>query len=185
MISNVPAIGSKMHTQAINPLLASTGSATADAGLQATQSAGTILQNFATMLITQITNQDPDTPMDPTAIIAQFAQVQTSMGMAQLSQNNAYYSQIQAAMSTVGTHITMVDPSQTNVSYDGVVSGVDLSSGVPAVIVTGTSTTTQTDGTSSTASFSKKVMPITWTNQIDTSNITTPTTTPPTTTTGG
>lgn len=152
--------------KAINPALANGGVVNADAGLANEQSAGTILQDFAKMLIVQITNQDPNNPMDPTAIIAQFAQVQTSMGMAKLSEEYSYYNKVQLAMQLVGKHVQMNDPKSPNIVYDGTVAGIDYTNGQPSVAMTGTVTTTFPDGQPPKSGPTTQVLPVEWLNGV-------------------
>lgn len=125
--------------QAFQPVGASDGKPNADAGLQKSLSTGSILQDFAKMLITQITNQDPNNPMDPTAIIAQFAQVQSSMGTAKLSEEMNYYFQAKAAMDVVGKTVQLEDPRNPNTKVTGQVQGAEFDGNIPGVIVNGTS----------------------------------------------
>lgn len=157
--------------QAINPnvIAGANGVPIADAGLQNQESAGTILQDFAKMLIVQITNQDPNNPMDPTAMIAQFAQVQTSMGMAKLSEELNYYSLLQTGMQTVGKNVIMRDPKKQNVLYTGTVKGVDFTGPTPAVKLGHGTVTTLLDGVEPRQEpLTDEVLPLKWLDGVET-----------------
>lgn len=155
--------------KAIDPnAAAGNGQFNADAGLQKQQSSGQILQDFAKMLIVQITNQDPNNPMDPTAIIAQFAQVQASMGIAKLTEQNDYWNKINLAMNAVGKRVIMRDPAKSNVAYIGTVTGIDYSGRTPAFRMNG-STYTFLDGQQPVVQpmTDTDLIPLEWMDQVE------------------
>ncbi|MTD37458.1 flagellar biosynthesis protein FlgD [Erwinia sp. CPCC 100877] len=73
-----------------------TSTATATSNNTLGNSADELLNNFMTLLITQMQNQDPTNPMDNNQLTAQLAQFQTAAGVQQLN----------STVETVGTLVT-------------------------------------------------------------------------------
>jgi flagellar basal-body rod modification protein FlgD len=101
------------------------------------------LQDFMTVLLTQLTYQDPLQPMDNEQFMAQIAQF-TSLGQAQQTNSNI---QIlvsnQAAQQSIGLVGQKVGFSTNAGPVSGTVASVDLSGSTPALTIT-TSDGTQT-----------------------------------------
>ena len=97
-------------------------------------------QDFLNLLVTQMTSQDPLKPMDSQDMLAQMVQfstlnanttMQSTLGQMQTGQD---FSQ---ATALLGRQVTLqVDDSTT---AQGVVTGLDTSSGTPEIIVNGQS----------------------------------------------
>ena len=125
-----------MTTPVNNVSAAATAAA---AATQTTNAASSLNKDdFLKLLITQLSNQDPLKPMDDTQFIAQMAQftsLQQSKTMeSDLSQLNSSHQATQAN-SLLGQTVTLqIDKSNQT---QGVVSGVDLSTGTPQLVVNG------------------------------------------------
>jgi flagellar basal-body rod modification protein FlgD len=96
-------------------------------------------QEFLKLLITQLTNQDPLSPQDDKAFLAQMAQFSTVEGITNMTKN---LGQFQAA-SLIGKTIdaNVVDSSGVAKAVSGVVNAVKLLSDGPHLIVNGTDIT--------------------------------------------
>ena len=97
-------------------------------------------QDFLNLLVTQMTAQDPLNPMTNQDMLAQMVQFSTLQANTNL-QTNLVAMQIgqefQAATALIGREVNLqVDASTTT---QGVVSGVDVSSGLPEIVVNGVS----------------------------------------------
>jgi flagellar basal-body rod modification protein FlgD len=97
-------------------------------------------QDFLNLLVTQMTAQDPLNPMTNQDMLAQMVQFSTLQANTNL-QSNLVAMQIgqefQAATALIGREVNLqVDASSTT---QGVVSGVDVSSGLPEIVVNGVS----------------------------------------------
>ena len=97
-------------------------------------------QAFLQLLVTQIKQQDPMNPMDNTTFVTQLAQFSsleqlTSMSSQLGKLNNS------SAISMIGKQVayTTTDASGKPSSASGTVSGVNLQSGTPELIVGNTS----------------------------------------------
>ncbi|MBB1632608.1 flagellar hook assembly protein FlgD [Cupriavidus sp. UME77] len=124
----------------------STGSSTSAAGIANTLQSGSasaadLQNNFLTMLVTQMNNQDPLNPMDNSQLTSQLAQISQVSGMQTLNTTlNSLLSQVSAsrAMDSAALigHTVMVPGNATTVA-SGVPGqiGVDLPSTADAVTV--------------------------------------------------
>jgi flagellar basal-body rod modification protein FlgD len=89
--------------------------------------------NFLQLLVTQMTSQDPLNPVSDTdfaAQLAQFSSLQESTAMA------GNMSSLQA-QSLIGLTVNVGSAANSAQQTTGVVSGVDISSGTPEVVVNG------------------------------------------------
>ncbi len=103
------------------------------------------VEEFAKLLIAQITNQDPDKPAEMTETITQYSQMLSSLG--QIKANNALvqFGQVDISQDVVGKKIAytkgkIVDPSTGQLVDDrreDVVTEVDFTGTFPAVKVAG------------------------------------------------
>jgi flagellar basal-body rod modification protein FlgD len=96
-------------------------------------------QDFLNLLVTQMTAQDPLKPMDSQDMLAQMVQFST------LNANTTMQTQLQQmgtqqvfseASSLLGKQVTLQLDSSTT---QGVVTGVDVSTGAPQIVVNGQS----------------------------------------------
>ena len=95
--------------------------------------------NFLNLLTTQLENQDPLNPMSDTDFIAQMANFSSLQEMTTLTQNFSDFSAsdlVTAAQGYLGNQVTVTDPTLGSVT--GTVTGVDISSGTPEIMVNGT-----------------------------------------------
>lgn len=92
-------------------------------------------EEFAKLLVAQISNQDPEEPLDPTEIISQNAQFTSSLATVRLANQMAHYQQVSGAMSTIGKPAEYIDSGGN--SAVGVVTGADYSTTPPSLIING------------------------------------------------
>lgn len=121
---------------------ASDTSSTDTSSSSATVSTGqTLNQNdFLTLLIKQMTNQDPLNPQSDTAFASQMAQFtsleQTKSLVSKMTDLNSS-STLQQANSLIGKTVTVTGTDSTSVS--GVVTGVSVSDGTAQIVINGVS----------------------------------------------
>ncbi len=92
-------------------------------------------EEFAKLLVAQISNQDPEKPVDPSEIISQNAQFTASLATVRLSNQMAHYEQVSGAMAVIGKPAEYLDASGN--SAIGVVTGADYSTTPPTLIIDG------------------------------------------------
>lgn len=95
---------------------------------------------FLKLLVTQMSNQDPSSPMDTSQMMAQttqLAMMEQMTAMAGTSTEQFALSMRQVAASLIGTQASYVDAA--GVTQTGVVSKVTFDSGVPTVTIGDTS----------------------------------------------
>ena len=97
-------------------------------------------QDFLNLLVKQMTSQDPMNPMTNQDMLSQMVQFSTLQGNTTMQSTLAGLQNAQALLeadSMIGQQVNLqVDKSTT---AQGVVSGVDLSSGTPQIVVNGQS----------------------------------------------
>ena len=98
-------------------------------------------QDFLNLLVTQMTNQDPLNPMTNQDMLSQMVQFSTLESNTSMQSTLADMQSSQAlsdANSLIGKQVTLeTDTSGTTTT--GTVSGVDISSGTPEIVVNGQS----------------------------------------------
>ncbi|WBM80109.1 flagellar hook capping protein [Cryobacterium breve] len=123
-----------------------TGAAAATAGVYsastATRTPSQTLDSeaFMKLLVTQLKNQDPSSPMDSNQMISQTTQLSMMEKLTALSTTSDESFSLQmriAAASLVGQNVTYTDASGTSVT--GVASAVSYAGSVPQVTVGGVS----------------------------------------------
>lgn len=107
------------------------------------------VEEFAKLLIAQITNQDPDKPVEMTETITQYSQMLSSLG--QIKANNALvqFGQVNVSTDIIGKRIAYtkgktVDPETkqlVDIRVEDVVTEVDFTGTNPAVKVAGSKNT--------------------------------------------
>ena len=118
-----------------------TNSATAADAFTSAASQTLSEQDFLNLLVTQMTSQDPMNPMTNQDMLSQMVQFSTLQGNTAMQSTLAGVQSGQAfseADSLIGKQVNL----QTDAAGDtaqGVVSGVDLSTGTPQIIVNGQS----------------------------------------------
>jgi flagellar basal-body rod modification protein FlgD len=98
-------------------------------------------QDFLNLLVTQMTSQDPLNPMtnqDMLSQMVQFSTLQGNTAMQSLLTGMQSGQAFSEANSMVGQQVNLLTDSKGDTTQ-GVVSGVDLSSGAPQIIVNGQS----------------------------------------------
>lgn len=96
--------------------------------------------DFLQLLVSQVTNQTPDTPMDPTAMITQYSQMQASIGLIKLNASTRAYQNSALAGSLLHQQVRIkVDDGSgaPNQFVEGKVTALDFSSDSPRVQVNG------------------------------------------------
>lgn len=119
---------------------------TPNAGLYAAQSTRTPKQEmdgelFMTLLVTQLQNQDPSSPMDTNAMIGQTTQLAMMEKMNALADTNAENFSLQmrsSAAALIGREVSFDAPDGTTVT--GTATSVSFAGAVPMVHVNGIAT---------------------------------------------
>lgn len=101
---------------------------------------------FMKLLVTQLKNQDPLSPMEGQQFAAELAQFSTLeqmqnlndniLGLAVLQQNNALMSQLTSSSALIGREVEFVNP-QTGQTQKGIVSSVKLMDGLALLNIDG------------------------------------------------
>ena len=100
------------------------------------------LNDLLTVLLTELTHQDPLKPVDNTEFMAQIAQFTTLESTQETTQGVQQMVALQALNQTVGLMGRTVSAADsTGATIDGTVSAVTISNGTPMVTIT------QSDGT--------------------------------------
>ncbi len=94
-------------------------------------------EQFIKLLVAQISNQDPDNPMNSTDMITQFAQIQSAVGLDSLIKSSQNFQRVSVAGALLNQRVTVQD-KEKNVRLDGEVKGVDFSGPMPLINVDGT-----------------------------------------------
>ncbi len=125
---------------AISDLIAQT-SRTGSGGPAAATSAADIQDRFLTLLVTQLKNQDPLSPMDNAQITTQLSQISTVSGLDKLNQTLSGLSAAMTASQSMLTGTAMIGrrvyaPGNDLALVDGRASGaVELAEGADKVVV--------------------------------------------------
>jgi len=93
-------------------------------------------QAFLQLLITELKNQDPLSPQDPTQMVAQLASFSSLEQMTQLNTNTQAMLE-NSATGLLGQTVTVADPSQQSGFTTGQVTGIVYFSNTPAVQING------------------------------------------------
>jgi flagellar basal-body rod modification protein FlgD len=93
-------------------------------------------QAFLQLLITQLQNQDPTNPADPTQFVSQLASFSSLEQMTQLNTNMTSVLD-NSVTGLIGKTVTVTDPSVQGGLTSGVVSGIVYYANGPAVTVNG------------------------------------------------
>ena len=113
-----------------------TGTSTSTSTTQAiTNSMGE--NSFLDLLITQMQNQDPTSPMDDTQFVSELAQFSSLEQMTQLNQqfgSLTQQNQNALAVNYLGKVVTYQDPSQSTPST-GTVTAIDYINGTPMLTI--------------------------------------------------
>jgi len=80
-------------------------------------------QDFLQLLMTELKNQDPLSPADPTQMVAQLASFSSLEQMTQMNTNIQEMLE-NSAIPLIGQTVTVADPTQQSGFYTGTVTGV-------------------------------------------------------------
>jgi flagellar basal-body rod modification protein FlgD len=86
---------------------------------------------FLQLLVTQMTQQDPLNPQSDTAFAAQLAQFSALQESTSMAGNMANLQ----ANGLLGQTVTVASATNTSQRTTGVVSGIDISSGTPEIVI--------------------------------------------------
>ncbi|MBN3722747.1 flagellar hook assembly protein FlgD [Burkholderia sp. Ac-20379] len=132
-------------------------------------SAADLQQTFLTLLVTQLQNQDPTSPVDSSQMTSQLAQINTVSGIAQLNSSlTSLSSQITAGQSTqaallVGSNV-LAPGSTLNVSSGATTAfGVQLTSAASNLTITVKDSTGKVVNTVNEGAQAAGTVPLTWT----------------------
>lgn len=102
--------------------------------------------SFMNLLVNQLKNQDPLSPTDNQAFIAQLAQFssleqmqklnENILGLAVLQQSNALMAQLTQASGLIGKSVAYIDPA-TNAPMSGDVTSVKIKDGIAVLNIGG------------------------------------------------
>ncbi|MFN8671877.1 MAG: flagellar hook capping FlgD N-terminal domain-containing protein [Candidatus Sericytochromatia bacterium] len=104
-----------------------------------------IVEEFAKLLIAQISNQDPDKPAENTDVINQYSQMLATLGQVKANKVLEQQAQVQVSYDSVGRTIVYKTGQQRNPTTNtledvlerGIVTAVDFSLETPRVYVDG------------------------------------------------
>ncbi|MFN3428651.1 MAG: flagellar hook assembly protein FlgD [Candidatus Sericytochromatia bacterium] len=92
--------------------------------------------DFIKLMVAQMQNQDPEKPMDGTALISQMVQMNSAMAIQRMSYLSSENHAVSTAASLLGREVMLQDP-KTGALVTGEVSTVDYSGDKPTVVVNG------------------------------------------------
>lgn len=99
--------------------------------------------DFLKLLITEVSNQTPDSPMDSTAMITQYSQMEASIGLMKLNASSRVYQNAAIASGLMNQMVQVSTPSTVQGKAGDVVSGkvegVDFSGDMPTLKIDGRS----------------------------------------------
>lgn len=99
--------------------------------------------DFLKLLITEVSNQTPDNPMDSTAMITQYAQMEASIGMMKLNASSRIYQNAAIASGLMNQMVQVTLPSTVQGKAPDIVSGkvegIDFSGDMPSIQIGGAS----------------------------------------------
>ena len=118
----------------------STSSTSAAAALAAAPSAAAIQNQFMTLLVTQMQNQDPMNPMDNAQITSQLAQLSTVQGISNLNSTvSGLASQLQANQVLQGASLVgqtvMAQGNVLSLGSAGAAGGVNLTTWFAVLVI--------------------------------------------------
>jgi flagellar basal-body rod modification protein FlgD len=93
-------------------------------------------EDFIKLLVAQISNQDPDNPLDATQMITQYAQINAALGLNRLAKASEVFQKVQTAGTLMNQQVVVIDPI-TKGSLSGKVAGIDFSGVMPRINVGG------------------------------------------------
>ena len=95
-------------------------------------------EEFIKLMVAQLQNQDPEKPMDGTALISQMVQMNAAIAMQRMSYLSNANNAVNTAASLLGKQVTLED-AKTGAVVTGRVATVDYSGDSPTIAVNGRS----------------------------------------------
>ena len=95
-------------------------------------------EEFIKLMVAQLQNQDPEKPMDGTALISQMVQMNAAIAMQRMSYLSTENHAVTTAASLLGREVTLIDPDTSGI-VTGQVATVDYTGDKPSVVVNGNS----------------------------------------------
>lgn len=92
------------------------------------------MKEFLQLLVAQIGNQTPDNPLDATAMITQYAQINSAIGLTHLKQASLTYQNNAMAASLMGKDVVISNQDE-GLFEKGKVTAVDYSGKTPTIKV--------------------------------------------------
>jgi len=109
-----------------------------------------ITEEFAKLLIAQVSNQDPDNPVDNTQIVTQYSQMLATLGTIKMQNSYNQFEQVKIGADSVGKTITYKDPispyktdadgNQIPNEKVGIVTEVNFETDTPRIKISGVDT---------------------------------------------
>jgi flagellar basal-body rod modification protein FlgD len=93
-------------------------------------------EDFIKLMVAQLQNQDPDKPLDGTALVTQVTQMNAAIAMQRISYLTSRDNAVNTAASLLGRSVSLQDPN-TGAQIAGKVQSVDYSSDSPQLVVDG------------------------------------------------
>jgi flagellar basal-body rod modification protein FlgD len=91
-------------------------------------------EEFIKLMVAQLQNQDPEKPVDGTALISQLTQMESSFAVQRMSFLNQANQQITTSAAMLGRTVTLKDPATGAITM-GKVASVDYTGKDPAIFV--------------------------------------------------
>lgn len=99
--------------------------------------------DFLKLLITEVSNQTPDSPMDSTAMITQYSQMEAAIGLSKLTASSRVYQNAATASGLMNQQVKVTAPATVPGEKESIVSGkveaIDFSQDMPTVQIAGRS----------------------------------------------
>ena len=93
-------------------------------------------EEFIKLMVAQLQNQDPDKPLDGTALVTQLTQMNAAIAMQRMSYLQTENHAVATAAAVLGKQVQVLDPD-TGAKILGAVDRVDYSGAKPQVVVAG------------------------------------------------
>jgi flagellar hook assembly protein FlgD len=95
-------------------------------------------KDFLQLLISEVSDQSPDSPMDPTQMITQYSQLEASIAISKLNATTSAYQNSALASGLMHQQVKIsVGGQGSNQTVQGQVTAVDFSGDTPMLTVNG------------------------------------------------
>jgi flagellar basal-body rod modification protein FlgD len=165
-----PALLATMNPQSSTSSTSASSSTSAAGALAGTESATALQNNFMTLLVTQMQNQDPLNPMDNSQVTSQMAQLSTVSGIGQMNSNlTSLLSSLQSSTSMAAANLigksVVVPGNAITLSSGASQFGVQLASAATDVKATITNSAGAVVDTMNIGSLPSGVSAVNWNGQ--------------------